>query len=296
MRNSAPAISKNLHLKLQRPRNATADASIALQRSRSADGATIGATKKTSHKGAFNAIKGPVQPNVTSRVSEGSWSQSKRWMSQETKERMIFHKMMQNLHHLGADNSPFLPQNPLELTAFRAEMAELKKGRLSREVGWRMATLERRKAVANDPDEEPIELVPLMLDRKFEDKLSTVFASQNCFRDFISHDDAQWVTWPSLAQLKEEGDKRSSRCERYFPLPRLSSLAKSYAMEEEEDLYSADDTGHREMGVAKIDTRFIRSVSPAVDSMLIETPELVLRELPDYLQVAVLEMVEELDG
>ncbi|TWU74889.1 hypothetical protein ED733_003485 [Metarhizium rileyi] len=294
MGDSAPAISRIPHLKVH-IRDVAPDASMAMRRSRSEDGTAANTTKKTSHKGAFNAIKGPTQSSVASRVSEGSWSQSKRWMSQETKERMGFHKTMQNLHHIGADKSPFVPQTPLELTAFRAEMAEIRKRRLSREVKWRMSTLERRRALANDPNEQHMEVASLLEGKKLPDKLSAVFASQNCFRDYISHDDAQWVTWPSLAELKGVGDKRSGRHERYLPLPKLKTDATEKAMHQGEDFDPTDETGHGGTESMKADTRFIRSLSHVAESLSLQTPELAFDDLPGYLQRAMIEMEQELD-
>jgi hypothetical protein len=216
-------------------------------------------------------------------------------MSQETKERKAFHKMIQNLHHIGADNSPFVPQSPLELTAFRAEMAEVRKKRLSREVNWRMATLERKRAIANDPDDQLVEMVPLLLGAHPEDELSPMFASQNCFRKHISHDDSQWVTWPSLTELKEEGDKRSGRYDRYFPLPRLNVIVQGHAMDEEGDISWLDGTRHCGRRAVKCDTRFIRSVSPVTDVTLTQTPELKFQDLPGYLQTTLLDMEQEMD-
>ncbi|KHN95840.1 uncharacterized protein MAM_06202 [Metarhizium album ARSEF 1941] len=297
MRDSVEAASKNLHLKLQIGRNIlSTDVSLALKRSKSEDGAAT-YTTKTSNKGAFNEIKGPMQrcKSVASRVGEGSWSQSKRWMSQETKERMAFHKTMQNLHHIGATNSPFIPQTPLELTALRAEMAEIRKRRLSRKVEWRTATLGRRKAIAQGLDEQDAKLVPLLQGKKFPDNLSTVFASRNCFSEYVCHDDAQSATWPSLAELKEVGDKRSGRHERYLPLPKLSMTVKGYATCRQAYSCSANDANQSEMGAVKVDTRFMNSVSPANQTLCPRTTEMDLEELPAYLQKAIVEMEKELD-
>lgn len=78
-----------------------------------------------------NAPKGPrallrrqqTQREASGRLSEnassGSWSQSRRWVSQGTKERMAFQRMKINLQHIKLQNSPFVPQTPAALTALR---------------------------------------------------------------------------------------------------------------------------------------------------------------------------------
>ena len=137
LRNSVPSIPTSVPLQVQIPQNTSADFNQGPKRSKSVDGAMPNAIKKGSHKGAFSTLREPVHSFLASKVVEsGSWSQSKRWTSQETKERMIFHRMTQNLHHLGASNSPFVPQGPAELAAFRAEMAEMRRKQLCREVNW----------------------------------------------------------------------------------------------------------------------------------------------------------------
>ncbi|OAA54875.1 hypothetical protein ISF_08146 [Cordyceps fumosorosea ARSEF 2679] len=52
------------------------------------------------------------------------WSHSRRWTSGEKKELMAYQKMRQNIHYIGADGSPFVPQNAAELAALKITMAE----------------------------------------------------------------------------------------------------------------------------------------------------------------------------
>ncbi|KAG6042219.1 hypothetical protein E4U41_002562 [Claviceps citrina] len=242
---------------------------------------------------AFSTLlQEPAAASSARNVTEsGSWSQSKRWTSQTSKERMMFQKMVTNLFHLSANNSPFVPQSPAELTAFRAEMADIKKKRLSREVGWRVATIERKRARSKDSGEEAAKLVPLLLGRQFNDTLSPVLASRNCFTEHISRDDAQWVPWPSLPEFKDEGDKRSLQHGRRFPLPRLRINAQPVAI--------VSESGYKapwQMKTVKIDTRFIHPASDFVcQSNFPYEPPLTEYDIPYHLLREIQAMEEELD-
>lgn len=298
MRDSVPAISRNLHSKSQTHRKVSIDAGILIKSSIYEHGAATNIAKKMSHKGAFSAIKGPMQSDLASRGGEVSWSQSNRWESPLTEKLKMFRKMMQNLRHIGADSSPSLPESTAELARLWVNMAEEKKVRCSQKMRRLEAARDRRKAITEDSDEQHVNMVQLLHGIKFPDNLSTVFASRNCFREHISQDDAQWVTWPSLAELKKVGDKRSGGHERYFPLPKLNIDVKGYAASQKEHCYSADGT---DLGGArhwKVDTRFIPSISPPnapTEPPFSQATELVLEELPDYLQKAIEDMKKELD-
>jgi len=212
-------------------------------------------------------------------------------MSQTSKERMTFQKMVTNLFHLSANNSPFVPQSPAELTAFRAEMADIKKKRLSREVGWRVATMERKRAQSKDSGEEAAKLVPFLLGRQYKDMLSPVLASRNCFAEHISQEATQWVPWPSLPEFKDEGDKRSLQHGRRFPLPRLGVSTQPIAI--------VSECGYKapwQMKTVKIDTRFIHPASDLADqSDFPYEPPLTEYDVPYYLLEAIRAMQEELD-
>ncbi|KAK1240731.1 hypothetical protein MKX07_006164, partial [Trichoderma sp. CBMAI-0711] len=73
------------------------------------------------------------QPSHKALAEPASWSQSKRWISSETKERKAFQKMMMNLQFMKADQSPFVPKSPAELTKFRISLAEAKRKKLAQE-------------------------------------------------------------------------------------------------------------------------------------------------------------------
>lgn len=105
---------------------------------------------------------------LKSTPESGSWSQSKRWVSQETKERKAFHKMKLNLHHIRADDSPFVPQTPAALTAMKLEGD---RRRLSREVDRRVAEKEKEGTLR------------LFGGKRLGDMLSPVLGWNHCFTE-----------------------------------------------------------------------------------------------------------------
>lgn len=221
----------------------------------------------------------------------GSWSQSERWVSNETKERMAFHKMSLNLHYMGADKSPFIPQNPAELTALKAEFAESQRVRLANEVNRRLKTALSRKAereagIATRAHKQ----VQLFHGKNFADNLSSIFAVQNCFNKDASSDKNR-PDWPSLAELKEEGDKRVAQYRRYFPLPRVNTIGK-VQLQDQRRLYNSDGSIRWENKAIKLSSRVILPVSSSEESPIGDVPDLRLEELPETLK----EIIQEIEG
>ncbi|KAG9507847.1 hypothetical protein J7337_001403 [Fusarium musae] len=158
----------------------------------------------------------------------GSWSQSKRWISFATRERQAFQKVMANLRYMSADQSPFVPQSPVELTAFKANLAESKTRKLDQEVKQRLAKTNASVAEGVGTQFKPV--VKLLQGKNFADCLSPVFAASNCFS--TSRNQAPCgAGWPTLAEFKEEGDERSSRQGRCLPLPKLDLVFRTSSSE-----------------------------------------------------------------
>ncbi|KAM6488173.1 hypothetical protein HDV62DRAFT_385117 [Trichoderma sp. SZMC 28011] len=193
---------------------------------------------KYSKKGP--ASDRPSQNQVPAEVA--SWSQSKRWLSSETKERRAFQKMMLNLQFMKADQSPFIPKTPAELTKFKISLAEAKQQKLAHEVSILEAKT-RQKELAKASGLAPVfkPQVTLFNGRDMGDRLSPVFAAQNCFNKQDIAEVNGRVEWPSLAELKEEGDRRT-RYGRYLPLPRINAVAFEIPEGEQEHAYKADGT------------------------------------------------------
>ncbi|KAL2205421.1 hypothetical protein CC79DRAFT_1371232 [Sarocladium strictum] len=127
------------------------------------------ALRKTQAKASVHMAVIPLRKSEA--VDCGSWSQSKRWMSDATQERMAFRKMQLNLRHIRADKSPFVPQSPTALAALRLEQG---KRRLAREV------LKRKGIVAKQGSVKEVQLYE---GKKFGDMLSPVLAFNHCFTE-----------------------------------------------------------------------------------------------------------------
>ena len=169
-----------------------------------------------------------------------SWSQSKRWLSSETKERRAFQKMMLNLQFMKADQSPFIPKSPAELTKFKISLAEARQQKLAHDVSiLEEKTRQKELAKASGLVLASKPKVILFNGRDMGDRLSPVFAAQNCFNKQDITEVNSRVEWPSLAELKEEGDRRT-RYGRYLPLPRINVVAFKIPEGEQEHAYKAD--------------------------------------------------------
>ncbi|PNP41163.1 hypothetical protein TGAMA5MH_07033 [Trichoderma gamsii] len=182
----------------------------------------------------------PTKIQTATSTEVASWSQSKRWVSSETKERRAFQKMVLNLQFMKADQSPFIPKTPAELTKFKISLAEVKRQKLTTEVKL-LEEKNRNKELAKASGWMPVSQPQVLLfnGRQMEDKLSPVFAAQNCFNKEDTAKACQRVEWPSLAELKEEGDKRA-RFGRYLPLPRMNVVAPKILEREQQSAYKAD--------------------------------------------------------
>lgn len=132
---------------------------------------------------------------------------------------------MMNLQFMKADQSPFVPKSPAELTKLRISLAEAKREKLAKEV----SILEERNrqkelAKASGTPIKPQPRVALFNGRDMEDELSPVFAVHNCFNKQDTVEVNKRVEWPSLAELKEDGDRRA-KYGRFLPLPRIKVTA-----------------------------------------------------------------------
>ncbi|RGP70643.1 40s ribosomal s8 [Fusarium sporotrichioides] len=178
----------------------------------------------------------------------GGWSQSKSWTSFATKERQAFQKMMTNLRYMSADQSPFVPQSPAELTAFKATLAESKTKKLGQEVQQRLAETNAKDVEGAEDKNNPT--MKLLGGKKFEDQLSPVFAAVNCFNKarMMPPNGAEW---PSIAELKEEGDKRANREGRCLPLPRMGLVAHRF-LHWDDEAYDSDGSIHWDKKIVQV--------------------------------------------
>ncbi|KAL3605766.1 hypothetical protein FPOAC2_00717 [Fusarium poae] len=205
----------------------------------------------------------------------GAWSQSKSWTSFATKERQAFQKMVANLRYMSADQSPFVPQSPAELTAFKAALAESKTKKLGQKVQQRLAETSAKDVEGTKDKSGPT--MKLLGGKKFEDHLSPVFAAVNCFnkaRMMPPHG----AEWPSFAELKEEGDKRANREGRCLPLPRMGFVAHRFSHWDDE-AYDSDGSIHWDKKVVQLKLGSLCPVTGHEPSIL-PSPELQTDEAP----------------
>lgn len=143
---------------------------------------------------------------------------------------MAYQKMRQNIHYIGADGSPFVPQNAAELAALKVMMAE-----------------ERRRVIAIKVERLTAELSEKgTLSPRTSIKGHSLFASTgNCFdrEDNRTREGA----WPTIVQLKEEGDRRADGARRQLPHP-----AKVYGGSWQRNV-SVDLLGGQSFGIWPVD-------------------------------------------
>ncbi|KAL6358470.1 hypothetical protein LRP88_08655 [Fusarium phalaenopsidis] len=233
----------------------------------------------------------PVNSNTQSSSAltgpeAGTWSQSKRWTSTAAKERQSFQKMMANLRYMGADQSPFVPQTPAELTAFKVAIAETEKLKLAEEVSRRVA-----QANAKIEGGEAKQLLKELMGGKiFSDHLSPVFAMNNCFNKKLPSNLVMQAEWPPLSEFKEEGDKRAGRPGRCLPLPRLNLVAPRY-IHRPWEAYNPDGTIRWDKKVVQVGSHFICAVTQP-DASITPPVELKIDALHFFLR----EILGEIDG
>ncbi|ODA80977.1 hypothetical protein RJ55_03937 [Drechmeria coniospora] len=217
----------------------------------------------------------------------GSWSHSKRWVSEGTRERAAFARTMSNMHHIGADKSPFIPHSLSELAALKIQIADANRHELAQNVGRKLEELERRRILAEQGEKHvDIKVEKLFWGRLLDSKLSPVFASDNCF-NACEPGAHHRVNWPSLAELKDEGERRGVRFRRYLPLPRLN-LVDPRILATEQEVFNPDGTLRWQVKTQKPVWPYLVPVSPPEDETLAfafgPSSEPQLHELPARLQ------------
>lgn len=121
-----------------------------------------------------------------------------------------------SLHYMNADKSPALPQTPAELTAFKAKSEKIK---LEKEV-------QKKQSLVKSDEKDAGERQPVLFrGKQLPDKLSPVFGVITCFDGEPEKKKGLRVQWPTLAELKEDGDRRSHDFDRCLPIPHLDLLS-----------------------------------------------------------------------
>lgn len=125
---------------------------------------------------------------------------------------------------MGADDSPFVPQSAAELTSLKLSLAE-----------------ERRRAIAVKVDR----LTALLSKKGSASKEPTVSTSKDgrplFFSSFsrLDEKDVGAAMWPTIVQLKEEGDRRAEGSHRHLPSPH-KVYGKLWAQKAKDDVFTDD--------------------------------------------------------
>lgn len=122
---------------------------------------------------------------------------------------MAFQKMRQNLHYMGAAESPFVPQSAGELAALKITMAEERRAIISRKVD--VLTAQLAKKMTGQAETEAAVT---------KQGHALYFSDSGPFDSKPKGKRVNSAAWPSIVQLKEEGDRRAAGSSRRLPTPR----------------------------------------------------------------------------
>ncbi|KAH7321013.1 hypothetical protein B0I35DRAFT_204712 [Stachybotrys elegans] len=243
-----------------------------------ADGPPLNAPREpASHRRASSSISTSESQiaRACSLSDTGSWSQSKRWVSDEAKERMAFQKIMQNLRHIGADKSPFIPQTPAKMAAFRAEIADEEKRKLVLKVERRQAEAQAKAQNAGEKCPPLVQPMKLLGGKQFGDSLSTVFAAKNCFNDNI-WDEGTSDGWPTLADFKSHRELVQTRS---LPPPRSQMRPIGYERQKLQEEKAKVSNGH-----VKHSDALGAAMCPIANAFVDETEEIRFEDAPWQVQ------------
>lgn len=148
-----------------------------------------------------------------------------------------------------------------ELATFKAEMAEASRRQLERAVRRRVTELELKKDVLQGVPEQT-GFARLLWGRRFQDGASPVFASDNCFNESVAGQYDNRVDWPSLAEMKEESERRGGKHGRCLPWPHLNAVDPRALAAGEADVFHTDGTIRWQAKVVRPNRAFIMPVSP----------------------------------
>lgn len=169
----------------------------------------------------------PAGPN-TLDPGTGSWTSSKKWVSEQERLRMAFHKMRSSASYNGFADSPFLPATP-------AEFADYKSARQQDRVRWIQKRIQAKKddAASKKSAEQAGSGASAQLSvykRLFAkdnrgDGLSLMLAAKTCFNEPKQPATSdEEVPWPTREEYKEERISTCPRAGYCLPVPRLNRV------------------------------------------------------------------------
>lgn len=160
--------------------------------------------------------------------TNGSWSQSRIWFSEEERMRLNFARMQEKAHHLGWDRSPFLPETVSEYAALLAERKAAEAKRIRKKIQQNEEAVrirENERAMVSHRSQlmnanclffgealidefvqtapPPPQQIELFRGNKARDGLSSVLAMESCFNELPADlPDSERVDWPPDAEFR----------------------------------------------------------------------------------------------
>ncbi|KAK2735207.1 hypothetical protein FQN57_001312 [Myotisia sp. PD_48] len=140
-----------------------------------------------------------------------SYSASKTWVSEETKEFENWVKTRDSMMCI-APKSPFIPKSFREWLCYKVLKKEDERRKVLRDLTARQTRSDKKTARINR----------IFAGKILNDQLSLVLASKSIWSPLLgSANSGQFAAWPTYDEYKHEGDDRNkSRYSRFPPLPR----------------------------------------------------------------------------
>ncbi|KAH8678168.1 hypothetical protein BX600DRAFT_451605 [Xylariales sp. PMI_506] len=232
---------------------------------------------------------GNIDDNIRKQDYPGLWTpvanhaQSKTWVSAEEQMRARYKKCISNIHHMGADRSPYVPRSFKEWVELRAHYLqdketfyELKIDQLNQELYTRRVNI----CTKEDPTLPLWSDITTRLAEKLQaitkaDSFTTTLLQRTIWHDNFTHNSV--TDWPTYSDLKAHGDRVKQRFwkGRALPPPRLRRLASEHA-----HLAQGDDAIAAEGQEVPYEYREIAAWMDFVD--LIENCPSHLRNVQDF--------------
>lgn len=160
------------------------------------------------------------------------FSNSKTWVSEEETARVRYQRCMADLHHMGCDDSPFIPASFEEWISLKADYAERRLAYARRQLCLRLDDINTKRievACGGNAASSLTALANKPRRNSQDDTKSTVLGLHTIWHP--KHTDKPLVYWPPYKEFKMEGDGRVKGHRNYgrrLPLPKLRKLTDTH--------------------------------------------------------------------
>lgn len=172
--------------------------------------------KRANRQGRVRSSSPPPNaPKAPLAIELAGWTQSKSWSSKERTEMMTFQRMKRNFRYIQAENSPFLPQTPSELSSLKAAMAKEWLQRISQKI--QNTTKNCDNSDAKDDGLADTVVVEFCNGRYPKEGSASLFQGQTYFSEGAVFQPQQ-ARWPTVSELKDPVG--TANCPRSLPFPK----------------------------------------------------------------------------